>query len=429
MHKALMLASAGTLELSIYGEIGENFLFGGGVGPKWVAEQLKANPDVKTIQLKISSPGGNAWDAMAIRSALAAHPARKEIDVEGLCASAATVIATVGDVVRMHAGSAFMIHGARAGAFGDADEHRRMSERLESLSEQAADIYAARCGQDRDEILELMAAETWFTPEEAVEYGFADEVIEAKPASTAPMMSVDLGRYGYTNIPPSLMAASDSSRGSVEPHGGITSRGEPRQPERTTTNMSLARIAMALGAPHEADEAAVLSAIDRLKSGSTLLAELRAITKQPTNEELTGAVRGLVEAAGQVPQLKAQIEGHVRQADDARRAQLLAADKSDPKGRKLTPAMEKLFADKPVSELEAFLKIAPHVVAAVGGKQPPTGDTSNPENDVAGAELKHNGKTWSQLKPYEKHNLFVDDKRLYDEMKAQHEQQRPAARA
>lgn len=461
MHAATLLSGGSTLGLQLFGEIGEHFLFGNGIGPNWLADKLKQNPMVSTIAIQLSSPGGHVWDGMAMRSMLAAHPARVEIDVMGLAASAGSVLCTAADVVRMHAGAVYMVHTARGHSSGDAAEHRRNAGKLEAISDQAAELYARRAGRGhtKQELLELMNLETWFTPEQSVAFGLADEVVRGK---TAPVMHFDLGKYGYGRVPPEVMSLCTSAYLMLEsppplPAADDEDEDEPDDSDddedtldddgttddganhaRVDTleriaDMSLIAIALALGAPSNADEPTLLQAVERMKQHSTrsntLFAELRTITKMQSDEEVLGAVRGMAEAAAQVPKLLADAKTHADALDAQKRVTLLAADKADPKGRKLTPALEQHYASRSVSELEAFLQVAPHVLS-VDGKpvaQPKTGsgaaDGGGGSDTGGGGELlKHNGKVWKDLKPQERHELFVDDKNQYDAMRAQHEQ-------
>lgn len=169
-------------EVFIYDEIGERF-WGGGVSAQVLATDLAAL-DVDTIRVFINSPGGAAWDGVSIMNALRRHKARVEITVDGLAASAASVIAMAGDHIIMNRGAEMMIHDASGGAWGPADLMEETAGILHKLSDSIADIYAARAGGDRQTWRTAMLAETWYTAEEAVTAGLADEWVDA-PAATA----------------------------------------------------------------------------------------------------------------------------------------------------------------------------------------------------------------------------------------------------
>lgn len=204
------LANGQSLELRMYGVIGRRW-DDNAVTSEAVSRALKENPSCKNILVKISSPGGAAFEGLTIRSMLAAHPAHVTTEVEGLAASAASVIAMAGDVIRMHAGSALMIHEASTMTEGDAQEHERAISALEALNDGMATIYAARSGMDKNKCREMMSAETWLTPEAAMDKGFCDEITAAKQPSSA-TAAFDLGAFGYKNAPEWLAADGSKKR-------------------------------------------------------------------------------------------------------------------------------------------------------------------------------------------------------------------------
>lgn len=365
------------------------------------------------------------WEGMAIKSLLAQHAAQVDAEVEGLCASAATCAVMGADTIRMHEGSGMMIHEGAKRTIGGLTEHKRACAMLESVNDSAASLYAKRCGKSKEEMMQLMAAETWLTPEQAVAMGLADEVISGK--SAAPRLSFDLSVFGYRNVPPQYTAVN------------MLADVQPPAEESVTMTVSYARIAMALGLGDAAEEAAVMSAIaglnTKLQKRDALLVELRTMTGRQNDDELVGAVRGLVEASAQVPTLKAQLEAQTKKNDDIERAALIAADAADKKGRKLTPALVKLYADKPVAELKAFLEVAPHAVATTETIQEPgTSSTTDGAGAVHAGTISdpklvtHNGKSWEQLTNTERHNLHFENKELYDAVRNSYlERRRPSA--
>lgn len=140
--------------------------------------KLEALGDVDEITVRINSPGGSPTEAIAIRSELMRHKAVKVIEIEGLCASAATLIACLpGAKVRMAQGSEYMIHQCSTGAWGHADDLMAAYNSAMATDKNMADIYAERTGKSADECLDLMKKVTWLRPDEAVEAGFADEAV------------------------------------------------------------------------------------------------------------------------------------------------------------------------------------------------------------------------------------------------------------
>lgn len=161
-------------EILIHEEIGENW-FGDGMTSKKFVEQLGKLGDVSKITVRINSPGGAVHDGIAIYNALRSHGARIEVLVEGLAASIASIIAMSGDKITMLTGSMMMVHSPWTFALGNAEEMRQVADVLEKHEQALLDVYAKRSGKDRDEIKELLAAETWMTGPEAMELGFCDE--------------------------------------------------------------------------------------------------------------------------------------------------------------------------------------------------------------------------------------------------------------
>ena len=136
------------------------------------------------ITVRINSGGGVASDGTAIYSLLLAHRGIVTAVVEGVAASAASLILMAGDERRMRPGSMLMIHDTSRITWGNADEHRKSADFLDKLSGQYAGIYASASGLDATEVREMMKAETWFSAEEARAKGFITALDNAA-ASTA----------------------------------------------------------------------------------------------------------------------------------------------------------------------------------------------------------------------------------------------------
>lgn len=176
-----------TATVLIFDEIGGSF----GVNAKQFAKDLD-EITAPNIHVRINSPGGSVFDAIAIHSTLLRHPARVTTFVDGLAASAASVIAMAGDEVVMMPGSQMMIHDASATDDGNAAEKQKMVTFLERQSDNIADLYLRKAGGTREEWRELMLAETWAFAEEAVELGLADRVSDTRATDGEP----DLSREG-----------------------------------------------------------------------------------------------------------------------------------------------------------------------------------------------------------------------------------------
>jgi ATP-dependent Clp protease protease subunit len=177
----------------------------GGVSAKDLVKEL-AGIKASSIHVRLNSPGGDFFDGMAIYNALKRHPAEIVAHVDGLAASAASLIALAGDRVLMGTGSFMMIHNAWGIAIGDAATMREMADTLEKISDSIAGVYVERTGKSPAEIRELLDAETWLSAEEAVKEGFADATEESDKKVSA---SFDLSRF--KNTPRQLQESAEKA--------------------------------------------------------------------------------------------------------------------------------------------------------------------------------------------------------------------------
>lgn len=197
-------------EILIYEDVGESWF--GGVTAKQFADELKAVGKVDTINLRINSAGGDVFDGLAIYRRLVDHPAKVIAHIDGLAASIASVIAMSGDEIRISESGFLMIHNAWGVAIGSADEMRAMAGLLDTTTAGIADVYVARTKNKQDAVKKWMDDETWFTGAEAVENGFADNVV----ANLRIAARVDGGKHKFKRAPaalterPNLVRASES---------------------------------------------------------------------------------------------------------------------------------------------------------------------------------------------------------------------------
>lgn len=129
------------------------------------------------VDIEINSPGGYIYPASEIYTALMQHKGNVNITITGRAASAASVIAMAGTHVKMSPTAQMMIHNVSASGAGDYRDFEHYAEQLRKSNDTIANAYMLKTGKTRDEILKLMDHETWFTPEEALEEGFIDEVL------------------------------------------------------------------------------------------------------------------------------------------------------------------------------------------------------------------------------------------------------------
>ncbi len=133
-----------------------------------------------TIHLRINSPGGDVFEARAMATAIREHKSNIIAHVDGVAASAATLIAISAKEVEMAEGAFFMIHQAWAVAMGNAEDMLAMAGLLEKADQSIAADYMRKTKKAQQQIVDWMAAETWFTAAEAKEHGFVDRIAEAQ---------------------------------------------------------------------------------------------------------------------------------------------------------------------------------------------------------------------------------------------------------
>lgn len=203
-------------EVLIYDEIGAY-----GVSAKGFLAELGALPDGVPVDLRLNSPGGSVFDAVAIYNALQRHDGTITVWIDGVAASAASYVAMAGDEIVMPENAFLMIHDPSGLVMGTATDMREMADTMDKIAGGMVRGYAARSGRTEEEIAALMAAETWFDAEAALEAGLATRMIE--PVRIA--ASFDIARF--RNAPPALAEAiadpaSESDQDVNEAAGDVT---------------------------------------------------------------------------------------------------------------------------------------------------------------------------------------------------------------
>jgi ATP-dependent protease ClpP protease subunit len=182
----------------IYDEIGAY-----GVSAKGFLAELGALPDDAPIDLRLNSPGGSVFDAVAIFNALQRHEGNITVWIDGIAASAASYIAMAGDEIVMPENAFLMIHDPSGLVMGTAADMRDMAGTLDKIAASMMRGYASKSGKPEEDIAALMAAETWFDAKDALDLGLATRM--AEPVRIA--ASFDIGRF--RNAPPELVEASE----------------------------------------------------------------------------------------------------------------------------------------------------------------------------------------------------------------------------
>ncbi|PYC47103.1 hypothetical protein DI396_11100 [Litorivita pollutaquae] len=191
------------LELRLSGVVGIDF------DAASVSDALQFS--VGPLRLWLNSGGGIASEGSAIHALLSSYEGHKTVVVQGIAASAASVIMMAGDRIEMSAGSVLMIHDPSQDITnyrGTSQEHRRVAENLDTMSKAIAQIYSKRSGRPLSEVLQIMATESWFTPDEAVSAGFADAVI----TEGAQLPPAEFDYRAYAHSPLNLIQMSVRNR-------------------------------------------------------------------------------------------------------------------------------------------------------------------------------------------------------------------------
>jgi len=203
-----------TAEVWIYDEIGESF-WGEGVSAKTFNKEL-SEITAPNIDLHIHSPGGMFFEGQAMHAAISRHPAKVTTIVDGLAASAASLVALAGDEVVMADGAYMMIHNAWSLAMGNASDLRDSADLLDKIDQTQQNTYQRKSGQALSAIQDAMAEETWFTASEAVEFGLADRVEEGLKAAAMTITPEIAARF--KNMPRGLTPEKPHQ---IEPDGEI----------------------------------------------------------------------------------------------------------------------------------------------------------------------------------------------------------------
>lgn len=193
-------------ELVLYGFVGDNYWDEGFTAVE-VLDALAEHGSQNDLNVRINSGGGYVDDGRAIFNALKAHDGEVTVSVDAVAASAASLIAMAGDRIVMRTGTLMMIHDPAGVTFGTAEDHQRSIKALERVGQAFAETYAARSGNDVDDVREAMKATTWMTAEEAVETGYADESETTKSIAAS---AFDYRAYAHT---PKRLVALSKKRG------------------------------------------------------------------------------------------------------------------------------------------------------------------------------------------------------------------------
>lgn len=277
----------GVSDVYIFDQIGED-IWGSGITSASFQQQLQA-VSTPEINLHINSVGGNFFDGVAIMNSLRDHPARVIVHVDGLAASAASVIAMAGDEIIMNLGSQMMIHEAHGGAHGPADTVAELVVALNSSSESMAAIYADRAGGTAADWRAAMKKESWYTAQEAVDAGLADRVDKsATPEDITAKFDLSIfahaGRSAAPKpyMPPRPQTPVTAAQAIHRIHNAPVKGPISNQEGSDMSDSLIQGMRERLGLPAGASETEVLAALDTLRASTTPPDPAPQPTPEPT---------------------------------------------------------------------------------------------------------------------------------------------------
>jgi ATP-dependent Clp protease, protease subunit len=298
-------ATWGVAEIFLYGEIGEWGIdatsFRYAVFSALSEVYNSDGPGMAKLRVRIHSLGGDPWHAVAIYNTLLALSVPVEVVVDGVCASAASVIAMAGNPVVMPSNTFMMIHLPATFAWGDENDIDRAMRMLDVTKQSMIECYAKKCGQSKTAVAEMMADETWLIAADCVALGFADKVVDSVPI--AALAGVDR----YPKAPLDVVTALS---GTTMPP--IT--GQPKETPDMTDKTTAADATAPVAESPEAIEARVRATIQARASQIAALCRLAGredlaagfITSEKSEAEVQAELLALppkaqVELRGNVP--------------------------------------------------------------------------------------------------------------------------------
>lgn len=358
--KAASAEDKPTATLHIYDEIDSWF----GVNAEALVVKISALDPETELTVRVNSPGGNAFDGINIANAIMRHPGKTTTYIDGLAASAASVIAVASDEVVVSKYGQAMVHDARSGQYGTAKDLRSVADHLEKLSASYAKLYADRAGGTVEDWAQAMADETWYTAEEMVAAGLASRVDDSgaradTEKAVASALACSSYKFKYFGRPaaPAPVARADNAGACAS--ANISKEGPVPDIKED--------VAKRLGLGPDATDEEVLAALDKLASTEQEDTDEDATTTEDDSAEVgagtavdgkelvaAAAKAGLVlmdparvaklesdAAAGALARQTQVAEAHAKVVDSAvakgkitapRRDHFLALMKADPEG-------------------------------------------------------------------------------------------------
>lgn len=384
-----------TLDLYVYSWIGE---WEDEVSSADVVALLASHAQADRVRVFMNSGGGNVYEGLAIYNALARHPARVEVLVEGVAASIASCILQAGDLRQIAPTANVMIHDPSGGQWGTAKELLTTAQQLETAAATMADLYAERSGQgDPASWRAAMEATTWYTAAEAVAAGLCDEVtaqpVIASPPNPFARLAQTAAPAASADRPPvqtRLALRTPQTRGSVPVTASL-------RPTQTPPPMAsyLDKLKTKLGLKAEATEEEIEQALDTLddKAEPAKEPETEPATPEPTTEAPTASADEAPAWAKTLVEQNRQIAARLDARDAADRERLVDEAVAD---MRIQASERDAWLRRLGNDFDAESK----VLAALrsGGASPSASGVRPPSSDAPGAGDETRPKTRAEIR-------------------------------
>lgn len=358
-----MTARLSRIIASADGKSGELYLYGAITSSPWVdgisskavvdaLDQMKQD-GCEAVSVFINSPGGDVFEGVAILNCLKRFEGDVNVMVDGIAASAASLVAMAGDTICIGSGAMMMVHDPASVVFGNAAALRQKAEMLDKVSGAMVSAYCERTKMKSAEMQQLMTDETWLTADDAVQHGFADKVFKQDKPEPPSASAIEL-LMQYRNTPQAILAAA-SRPPDADDVGDDTKEHE-----------SMKTLLAKLGLSETATEAQAVVAFDAL---TVTAGEFRKLAGKTSDAEALGVFMAWRSGAEQAATISKELTELKAKATET---EVVAAIDGAIKDGKAAPAQRDsllVMGRSSPEMLKAFIAAAPKVHA--GEHKPP----------------------------------------------------------
>lgn len=358
-------------DIILYGTVGDSF-FEEGFTAKDVINAL-AGLRGQPVNVRINSGGGIADEGIAIYNSLKNHGAKISVFIDGIAASAASLIAMAGEVVTMRKGSVMMVHDPMMFSMGNAADMEKSAQALNAIADSMADLYAGKTGRKAKDIRAEMREELWLTPDEAVAKGYADATV-ADDAIEASAFDY----RAYTKTPEPIMALSDTRAWSHRLTSAKAAAAKPKEPPMADM---ISKEAAATEAAALVKDASEKSATEATKTEAERAA---GIIEACAKADCVAMAAALIKDGSTVEQAKAKIDG----AKDIKAAVALA--------RKTCPTIDPALADQFIASGAGIEKVRADLFDKMAAAQAAKPTRSQHQAKTGGDDIDNVVSLWDK---------------------------------